>query len=54
MPKDIQLVMKIKEVMAAYKNDVPLTGPTAQERRAAKEDDSNKRKEILLELQFQQ
>ena len=53
MPKDIQLVMKIKEVTATYKSDEPLTGPTAQERRAAKQDDGNKRKEILLELLFQ-
>ena len=52
MPKDIQLVMKIKEVMAVYKSDEPLTGPTARERRAAKQDDGNKRKEILLELRF--
>ena len=52
MPKDIQLMMKIKEVMAAYKSDEPLTGPTAHERRAAKQDDGNKRKEILLELRF--
>ena len=53
MPKDIQLMMKIKEVMAVYKSDEPLTGPTAQERRAAKQDNGNKRKEILLELRFQ-
>ena len=32
MPKDIQLMMKIKEVMAAYKSDEPLTGPTAREK----------------------
>ena len=53
MPKDIQLVMKIKEVTAVYKSDELLTGPTARERRAAKDDDGNKRKEILLELRFQ-
>ena len=51
-PKDIQLVMKIKEVTAAYKSDEPLTGPIARERRAEKDDDRNKRKDILLELRF--
>ena len=52
MPRDIQLVMKIKEVTAAYKSDDPLTGPKARERREDKEKDGNKRKEILMELQF--
>ena len=53
MPRDIQLMMKIKEVTAAYKSNEPLTGPQAQERREAKEYDGNKRKEILMELRFQ-
>ena len=35
LPRDIQLMMKIKKVTAAYKSDDPLTGPKAQERREA-------------------
>ena len=53
MPRDIQLMMKIKELTAAYKSDQPLTGKQAQERREAKEYDGNKRNEILMELRFQ-
>ena len=52
MPRDIQLLMKIKEVTAAHKSNDPLTGPKAQERREDKEKDGNKRKEILMELWF--
>ena len=52
MPRDIQLVMKIKEVTAAYKSNGLLTGPKAWERREDKEKDGNKRKEILMELWF--
>ena len=52
MPRDIQLVMKIKEVTAKYKSDDLLTGPKAWERREAQKDDGNRRKEILMKLQF--